>query len=232
MTLNCIIIEDQLQAQLVIKNHIEKIPHLKLLGTYTNALEATPMLKSNNIDLVFLDINLPRINGIDFLKSVDNPPSIIITTAYSEYAVEGFNLAVTDYLVKPISFERFLTAISRVNKNSDVTDESDMSLSKEFIFAKDGHSIIKIYLKDIKIIKSDTDFTIVILENRQLLLAYSLKFWEGVLPKTKFFRCHKSYIINIEKISKIMGNTIYIQKNMIPIGRSNKDALLKKINLI
>lgn len=232
MELSCIIIEDQLQAQKVIQKHIENIPYLKLENVFTSALEATVALKEKKIDIIFLDINLPRINGIDFLKSIDQDSSVIITTAYSEYAIEGFNLAVTDYLLKPISFERFFKAVSKVafaHKTKQGFIDQDR---QEFIFAKDGHTIVKIYLEDIKIIKSDTDFTVLFLKERQLLLSYSLKFWQGVLPKKMFFRCHKSYIVNLEKISKIVGNSIYIDKEIIPIGRTSKEALLEKINLI
>ncbi|WP_422860714.1 LytR/AlgR family response regulator transcription factor [Flagellimonas sp. S174] len=229
MGLRCIVIEDQLHAQKVLQKHIDNVPHMELEGVFTNAPEALAVLNNKKIDVIFLDIDLPQINGIDFLKSIPQDSFTIITTAYSEYAIEGFNLTVTDYLLKPISFERFLQAISKVNEKKTYIKSATVP-EDAFLFAKDGHTIIKIYLKTIKVIKADNDFTLLFLEEKKLLLSYSLKFWQETLPQMNFFRCHKSYIVNIDKISKIIGNTIYIDKDRIPIGRTNKEALLKKIN--
>ncbi|WP_350284403.1 LytTR family DNA-binding domain-containing protein [uncultured Croceitalea sp.] len=231
MEYNCLIIEDQLQAQRVLQKHIAHVPHLQLLGTFTNAIDAIEFLKSGNrIDILFLDINLPKLSGIELLKLSNLDAQVIITTAYSEYAVEGFELDVCDYLLKPISFERFFKAISKVvYANQTVSEKED---EKEFIFAKDGHDIIKIYLSDIRYVNSDSDFTSVKLVHKTYLLSYSLKFWQGVLPKGSFFRCHKSYIVNIEAIDKISGNLIYMGEDRIPVGRTSKELLLKKINLI
>ncbi len=231
MEYNCLIIEDQLQAQKVLQKHIANVPHLQLLGTFTNAIDAIEFLKSGNrTDILFLDINLPKLSGIELLKLSNLDTQVIITTAYSEYAVEGFELDVCDYLLKPISFERFFKAISKVVYANQTVSEKEGE--KEFIFAKDGHDIIKIYLSDIRYVNSDSDFTSVKLVNKTYLLSYSLKFWQGVLPKESFFRCHKSYIVNIEAIDKISGNLIYIGEDRIPVGRTSKELLLKKINLI
>lgn len=231
MSFTCIIIEDQLQAQKVLERHISNVSHLSLLGVFNNALDVVHFLKSNaQVDIVFLDINLPKLNGIDFLRTFRPKTSVIITSAYSEYAIEGFDLDVIDYLIKPISFDRFFKAISKViYKESVITDNLE---SKQFLFVKDGHNIMKVVLRNIVLIKSDSDFTTLILQEKKLLLSYSLKFWQQVLPKDDFFRCHKSYIINLRMIDKIVGNTIYINEKRIPIGRTSKEALIKKINLI
>ena len=231
MEYNCIIIEDQLQAQKVLEKHIVNVPHLNLLGTFTNAIDAIEVLKSREpVDILFLDINLPKLNGIELLKLTNPKAHVIITTAYSEYAIEGFELDVCDYLLKPISFERFFKAVSKVIYKEHAKKEIDVN--REFIFAKDGHDIIKIYLDDILYVHSDSDFTKVTLKEKSYLLSYTLKFWQSVLPKEFFFRCHKSYIVNIKAIDKISGNLIFVDKDKIPVGRTSKELLLKKINLI
>ncbi|OEK02891.1 hypothetical protein BFP97_15765 [Roseivirga sp. 4D4] len=236
MEFNCIIIEDQLQAQKILQRHIASVPHLTLLSTFNNAIEAMTFLQNSGekIDVVFLDINLPKLNGLELLRNHQPEAHIIITTAYKEYAIEGFELNVHDYLLKPISFERFFKSISRLQNNKEeisTARKEDYEQSK-FIFAKDGHDIIKIYLASIQFVTADGDFTKLYLGNRTLLLGYSLKFWQEVLPNDQFFRCHKSYIVNIAAIDRISGNNILIGKEIIPVGRTSKDMLMKKIKLI
>ncbi len=233
MEFSCIIIEDQLQAQKVLQRHIENVPYLSLTHTFTNAVEAIPFLKSNQkVDIVFLDINLPKLTGMDFLRTFHPNTAVIITTAYSDFALDSYDLEVVDYLLKPIPFERFFKAVSRVMHKGQFPEPANPNDSQRFIFAKDGHNIIKLYLNEIMAVKSDTDFTKLLMPRKRLLLSYSLKFWQEVLPKNQFFRCHKSYIVNIQMIDKISGNLIYIGDEKIPIGRTSKEALLDKLNLI
>ncbi len=236
MAVNCIIIEDQLQAQKILQRHIENVPHLNLLAIFNNAIEGMAFLQNSdeNIDVVFLDIHLPKLSGLELLKNHQPSAKIIITTAYKEYAIEGFELNVHDYLLKPISFARFFKSISRLDqKTNDVySSERDSHPPAEFIFAKDGHDIVKIYLAHIRFITADGDFTKLWLGDRYLLLGYSLKFWQSVLPGDQFFRCHKSYIVNTRAIDRVSGNNILIGKEIIPVGRNSKEMLIKKINLI
>ena len=216
--MKCIIIEDQLPAQRVIKKYLEDLPSFHLIGTFDNAISALDFLKSNRVDLIFLDINLPKISGISFLKNLNNPPQVIITSAYSEYALEGFELDVVDYLLKPFSFERFLKAISKTKKEND---------SNQSVFVKSDKEFFQVHLNTIQYIKGDDDFTRVYAD-KLFLDTRTLKKWEDELPDS-FLRVHKSYIINKEKITRISGQRIFLDEDAIPIGRTYKEEVLRLI---
>lgn len=160
--INCLIIEDQLPAQRILTKYIADTTSLQLIGTCTNAIEALESIKSQNVDLIFLDIHLPKLSGIDFLKSLTHPPQVILTTAFSDYALESYDLDVVDYLLKPFSFQRFLKAISKVEKPNNgkiIQAESERSSIEEDIYIKSGYDYIRIALDDIIFIMSDTDYT-------------------------------------------------------------------------
>lgn len=216
----CIVIEDQPPAQRILKKYIEDIGVLNLVGVFPDALEAMIFLKSQNVDLIFLDINLPKISGIDFLKALPNPPHIILTTAFSDYALESYELNVTDYLLKPFSFERFSKAVNKVLPNSN-------SASTNELYIKSGFEHIKIIIADILFIKSDADYTEIITEKKKYLSNESLRHWLEVLSKHQFIRIHKSYIINTKKIEKFSRNTVTISQNhKLPIGRAFKEDFI------
>ncbi len=216
----CIVIEDQPPAQRILKKYIEDIGVLNLVGVFPDALEAMIFLKSQNVDLIFLDINLPKISGIDFLKALPNPPHIILTTAFSDYALESYELNVTDYLLKPFSFERFSKAVNKVLPNSN-------SASTNELYIKSGFEHIKIIIEDILFIKSDADYTEIITEKKKYLSNESLRHWLEVLSKHQFIRIHKSYIINTKKIEKFSRNTVTISQNhKLPIGRAFKEDFI------
>ncbi len=216
----CIVIEDQPPAQRILKKYIEDIGVLNLVGVFPDALEAMIFLKSQNVDLIFLDINLPKISGIDFLRALPNPPHIILTTAFSDYALESYELNVTDYLLKPFSFERFSKAVNKVLPNSN-------SASTNELYIKSGFEHIKIIIEDILFIKSDADYTEIITEKMKYLSSESLRHWLEVLSKHQFIRIHKSYIINTKKIEKFSRNTVTISQNhKLPIGRAFKEDFI------
>lgn len=216
----CIVIEDQPPAQRILKKYIEDIGVLNLVGVFPDALEAMIFLKSQNVDLIFLDINLPKISGIDFLRALPNPPHIILTTAFSDYALESYELNVTDYLLKPFSFERFSKAVNKVLPNSN-------SASTNELYIKSGFEHIKIIIEDILFIKSDADYTEIITEKKKYLSNESLRHWLEVLSKHQFIRTHKSYIINTKKIEKFSRNTVTISQNhKLPIGRAFKEDFI------
>lgn len=216
----CIVIEDQPPAQRILKKYIEDIGVLNLVGVFPDALEAMIFLKSQNVDLIFLDINLPKISGIDFLRALPNPPHIILTTAFSDYALESYELNVTDYLLKPFSFERFSKAVNKVLPNSN-------SASTNELYIKSGFEHIKIIIEDILFIKSDADYTEIITEKKKYLSNESLRHWLEVLSKHQFIRIHKSYIINTKKIEKFSRNTVTISQNhKLPIGRAFKEDFI------
>ncbi|MFH6602992.1 LytR/AlgR family response regulator transcription factor [Maribacter algicola] len=232
--MKCIIIEDEIPAQRILLNYISKIPELQLTGSYQSALEANPTLRNTGIDLVFLDINLPDISGIQYIKTLPKPPAIIMTTAYHEHAVESFELdTICDYLVKPFSFERFLKAINKVKKleNAIVDNIESNESSYESIFLNIDKTLHKINVLDILYVESDKNYVTVVTKNGKYSYLDSLKNWIQKLPETHFVQVHKSYVINYREIEKIVGNIVFIQAGKIPIGRIHKSRFLKKLKL-
>ncbi len=224
--MNCIIIEDQAPAQRILIKYIKDFGTMTLAGTFSDAIQAMSFLKSNSVDLIFLDIHLPKISGIDFLKSLPHPPAVILTTAFSEYALEGYDLNIVDYLLKPFSFDRFLQAVSKVNTTANSESASKESVS---LFVKSGYDYINILIKDILFIKSDLDYTEIHTSGKTEVSSESLSYWEQKLPSEQFTRVHKSYLINISAIRKLTGNQIYLNDdNVIPIGRAYKEEFMSK----
>lgn len=227
--MNCIIIEDQPPAQRILKKYIEDIGSLQLLATFPDALQAMAFLKNQAVDLIFLDIHLPKISGIDFLKTLAHPPQVILTTAFPDYALESYELDVVDYLLKPFSFQRFVKAVSKTSGQKPISPESKSDLQKT-IFIKSGYEHIKISIEEIVFIKSDADYTELNIPGKKHLSSESLRFWLDNLDQNQFFRVHKSYIINIKKIVKVSGNQVYLEQGVIiPIGRAYKEAFNQKI---
>ncbi|WP_206208111.1 LytR/AlgR family response regulator transcription factor [Wenyingzhuangia fucanilytica] len=221
--MDCIIVEDQLPAQRILKKYIEDAGNLNLKAIFNNALEAMDFLQNNTVELMFLDIHLPQLSGIDFLKKLETPPKVILTTAFTEYAIESYDLNVVDYLLKPFAFKRFMQAIEKVKSNA-------APIQKE-IFIKSGYEHIKIDIDDLIYIKSDTDYTEFFLANKSYLSSEPLRYWETELKAYSFNRVHKSYIINSKKIEKIGTQQVVLTHNItIPIGRAYKDDFLKLLN--
>jgi DNA-binding LytR/AlgR family response regulator len=225
--INCIIIEDQLPAQRILKKYIEDVDSLHLAGVYSNAILALDSLKFSEIDLIFLDIHLPKISGIDFLKSISNPPKIILTTAFSDYALESYELAVADYLLKPFSFQRFVKAVSKV---TDTTITKNKNNSNSYIFIKSGYEHFKINIDSILFINSDENYTDIYLKDKKYISSESLKYWEEKLNNFGFLRVQKSFILNTQKIIKTSSSFIYLENNhKIPLGRAYKDTVLDQL---
>ena len=232
--MTCIIIEDQPPAQRILKKYVEDIGSLQLKGVFSDALQAMELLKSESIDIIFLDIHLPKLSGIDFLKSLPNLPSVILTTAFSEYALESYEFNVVDYLLKPFSFQRFVKAISKVAErqpilNPTIENTKEAQQNKD-IYIKSGYEHIKIAVIDIYRITSDSDYTEVITLEKKYLSNEPLRFWLETLPKDQFYRIHKSHIINSKMIEKIVGNQVYLKNGeKIPIGRAYKEYFIKQV---
>ncbi len=238
--MNCIIIEDEVPAQEVLIGYIEKIPELKLLKVYNSALKANTVLQNETVDVIFLDINLPNISGMSYLKTLKNPPMVIMTTAYSNYAVESFEYdAIIDYLVKPFNFERFLKAINKIelikqDKVLDVQYQSinDISKTGEFVFIKVDKTLHKISLNTIIYVQSDRNYVTVVSKALNLTFIDSLKNWTSYLNQSNFLQIHRSFIININYIEKLTGNLVYIDKQKIPVGKTYKEDLFKRVKPI
>lgn len=216
MKINCIIVDDEPLAIKLLENHISKIEELHLVGTAGNALEAYKLTKSKTVDLVFLDIQMPDLTGIDFLKSLKNRPKTIFTTAYREFAIEGFELEAVDYILKPITFERFFKAVERVLR------ENTESKEDEFILLKSQGLQYKILLKMILFFESQAnDIKVVLKEGKPIIAKYKISDLE-VLESKGFLRVHRSFLVNLKEV-KAFGNTeLIIENYAIPIGRSYK----------
>lgn len=228
--MNCIIVEDQPPAQRILKKYIADIGNLNLIGTFSDAVQAMIFLKSEEVDLVFLDVHLPKISGIDFLKAIPNPPHIILTTAFSEYALEGYEYNIVDYLLKPFSFERFSKAIAKVQAiGTNQITQDKTETTNPAIFIKSGYEHIKIKVDDILYIKSDADYTEIFIVGKKHLSSESLRYWSENLNARQFVRIHKSYIINASRIEKIAGNQVFLSEGeIVPIGRVYKEEFINR----
>jgi len=233
MKIKCIIIDDEPLAIKVIENHLNEFKNIELVGTYNTAVAAIPYIDVNKIDVIFLDINMPKMSGLDFLRSLPIKPYIIITTAYREYAVESFDLDVLDYLVKPIPFGRFLKSINKVTNRLGLEKDktTDVSFKEEpYIFLKVDKKLMKIKLNDILYIESLKDYIKVITSIGDYLVHKSMTSISEELPKENFLRIHRSFAIAINKITSVEGNSVEIANRRIPIGR-NYLQLAKQIIL-
>lgn len=225
--MNCIIIEDEMPAQRILKNYINKIPDLTLLDNFQTATNANEFFKKETVDLVLLDINLPDISGLDFIKTIKNPPKIIMTTAYPGYAVDSFELdTIVDYLVKPFSFDRFLKAINKAENRINHQEKTQ----KKAIFLNIDKTIHKLYVEDILYIESDRNYVTFFTQNKKLSVIDSLKKWAEVLSSKQFIQIHKSYIINVKKIEKYSGSNVFINTQKLPLGRTYKNSFLESVN--
>jgi DNA-binding LytR/AlgR family response regulator len=231
--MNVIIVDDEPLAQEVLETYVSKFPALNLIAKCSNAVEAFEVLNKNNIDLMFLDIQMPQISGIDFLKTLPNPPQVIFTTAYSEYAMDGYELNVVDYLLKPISLDRFAKAVNKAVAKELQENEPNIPASTEtadYIFVKADKKLIKIRFDQINYIEGLKDYVILHTPNGRVVTLQTMKSLEVKLPSDIFMRVHRSFIVNLANISIIEGNTVQIEKKIIPIGKNYKDVLLTIIN--
>jgi two-component system, LytTR family, response regulator len=226
--IRCIIIEDEPLAAKVLKDYISELPYLELLGTFKDAILAGDFLRQNTVDLLFLDIHLPRLKGIAFLKTLSNPPAVIITTAYHQYAVEGFELNVCDYLLKPFDFERFLMAIGKI-KTQAVASAANIAPNileeKPYIFINVQKKKVKIAFDDIAYIESQKEYIKVVCGNKTYLSKMSTHEIEALLPAHLFRRIHRSFIVSLEKIESFTAETVEVKGIEIPIGRGYREVL-------
>jgi DNA-binding LytR/AlgR family response regulator len=229
--IRCIIVEDELLAQQVIQNHLQRINGFQVMATCNNTAEASTALKSFEIDLIFLDIQLPGVSGLDFLRNLQNPPLVILTTAYAEYAMEGYEFSVIDYLLKPISFERFYKAIAKIMDGKlfvQPTGEKDNPRSNH-IFIKSGSKFFKVNFSEIMYIEAMKDYLKIHTPEYKLITLQTMGEMEKLLPAKQFLRVHKSFIVAVSYIRSIYGNNIEMEKTTIPIGISYKNTVMQFI---
>jgi len=233
--MNCIIVDDEPIAQEILENYISQIGHLHLVAKCSNAFEAITILHTTKIDLMFLDIKMPGLNGLDMLKTLSNPPKVILTTAFSEFAVESYEYGISDYLLKPVSFERFLKAVNRLllPKDSDfpIAEEPKDTTSKSiFMFFKADKRIYKFYFSEILFFEGCGNYVKVHTQKQNMIMVLDkLSELEEKLPSDGFIRVHKSFIVNLSHIRIIEGNMIKVEQKEIPISKTYKEMLMKTL---
>lgn len=233
MKIKCIIIDDEPLAAEVIENYLKEFSNVEHVGSFTNPLEALELIESGEIEAVFIDINMPKMNGLEFIRSIEAKPSFVITTAYREYAVESYDLDVLDYLVKPIPFNRFLKSINKLSLKSNADrsiENAHDSAEKSFIFLKVDKKLVRIKYDDIHFIESLKDYIKVFTSEGDFLAHKSLTSITEELPKSKFLRIHRSFTVSLDKIEALEGNSVLLKGKRIPIGRKYvnhaKDVIL------
>lgn len=231
--MNCLIIDDEPLARDILESYVSKISYLTLIKSCKNAFEASIALQENVIDIVYIDIQMPDISGIKFIETLTNPPLVIFTTAYSHYALNGFELNAIDYLLKPISPERFLKATQKAKDLFDLKQQKITSAPEnDFIFIKADYQTIKINYKDILYVEGLKDYVKIYTTKKMIMTLLNIKGIMEKLPNSLFIRVHKSYIVSIAAVEKIEKNTIIIGQKCIPIGDSFKDEFHKKMGIL
>lgn len=225
--ISCIITDDEPYARKGLIGYVEKISFLDLIGVCEDALQLTDLLQEKPADLLFLDIQMPHISGIEFLRAIPNPPKVIFTTAFEQYAIQGFELDVMDYLLKPISYERFLKASWKARDYFALSKQQDISVP--YLFVKANGRLEKITFTDILFIEGMENYVVIHLENKKIITLSTIKSLLEKLPAKHFIQTHKSYIVNIQKVDTIDGNTLHVQKMEVPVSKSLREMVLKAI---
>lgn len=223
--IKCIAIDDEFLALEIVENYVSKCPFLELSATFSSPLEALPMLNSGACDLLLLDINMPEVNGLDFLSAIAKPPLVVLTTAYPQFALAGFEADVVDYLVKPFAFERFLKAIQKVQSRLAPAAES----APEYLFVRSAHRMIRVDVSDILMLEGKKDYVAVHTPDQVIDTLTTLTAFLDRLPARRFARVHRSFIVALNKITAIERNTIYLGEKKVPIGDLFRDELLRRI---
>ena len=231
-TIRCLIVDDEPPAREIITRYIEQLPELKLAGECANAMQALSFLQHQTIDLLFLDIQMPQLKGTDLLKIVKNPPKVIFTTAHAEYALQGYELDVVDYLLKPIPFERFVKAVHKIIQSGSDNTSALAAIQPEikqeaFVYFRADRKMVKVMLSDILYIESMKDYIKVVSTNGALVTKQSMNSVEAMLPENLFIRTHRSFIVSLPKIKSFTHELIEIEKTEIPIGKLFRNRVMK-----
>ena len=236
MKIKCLVIDDEPLARDLMRSHIEKLENFEIVAECGDAMKALQALRSQTVDLMFMDIQMPQITGIEFLKTLKHPPKVIITTAYREYALDGFELDVVDYLLKPITFNRFLKAI---NKYYQLSQEETLNIlpsyagtqsDEAFIYVKENKKVIKVHLNAILYVEGLSEYVQIYTENKKIITKTSMTNMEEKLPQADFMRIHKSFIVSVSKIEAFTSNSIEVPGKELPIGRSYKNSVLEALH--
>lgn len=227
--ITCIITDDEPFARKGLQGYVEKIGFLDLKGVCEDALQLSDMLQKQPVDLLFLDIQMPHITGVEFIRALSNPPKVIFTTAFEQYALQGFELDVIDYLLKPISYDRFLKAAWKTRDYFALRENKSAETSGSYMFAKSNGKLEKINFDEILFIEAMENYAAIHFENRKIIIHTTFKALLEKLPANRFIQTHKSFIIAIDRVESIDGNTIHIQKHQVPISKYMREAVLGQI---
>lgn len=232
--IRCLVVDDEPGARAIIRRYIEEMPALEFAGECGNAMRAMTFLQQQPVDLLFLDIKMPQLNGNDFLKVLKNPPKVIFTTAYTEYALEGYELGVVDYLMKPVPFDRFLKAVNKVFPSDlskpEISNRSDEKKSEAFVYFRVDRKMVKVMLQDILYIESMKDYIKIFTADGTVITKQSITSMEEMLPEKEFVRIHRSYIVSLNKIKTFTSELIEIENTEIPIGKLYRNEVLKMLH--
>ena len=230
----CLIVDDEPMARDVIRRYIENIPELSVAGEFGNAIDAMMFMQDNTIDIIFLDIRMPQLNGTDFVRSLRNVPKIVFTTAHKEYAHEGFELDVIDYLLKPIRFDRFLKAVNKAfpQRQQDagpgvLNGNLENKFALPFMYVRVDRKMVKVLLDDVLFIESDKDYVKIYTTNSTIITRQTISSVEAMLSENKFLRIHRSFIVSLDKIKSFSNETVEIGNKELPIGKLYRNSFLK-----
>jgi DNA-binding LytR/AlgR family response regulator len=230
----CLVVDDEPMARDILRRYIEKVPTLQLTGECSNAIDALVFLQNNNIDLIFLDIRMPELLGTEFVQSLQHPPKIIFTTAFKEYALDGFELDAVDYLLKPVRFERFLRAVNKAfpkkgAEQPDSNGESSRKTGSDFIYLRVDRKLVKILLTDLLYIESARDYVKVFTKDKNYITRQTISSIEAMLSGSEFIRIHRSYIISVSKIKSFTSEMVEIGNSELPIGKYYRNNFVKLV---
>jgi DNA-binding LytR/AlgR family response regulator len=233
--MNCIVVDDNQLASTVIEHLISQVDFLNLKKTFSSSIEAFNYLKQENVDLVFLDVEMPGMTGIELIKNLEKRPIIILITAKKDYAVEAFELNVADYIVKPVSLSRFMVAVSKAKELYESTSQKTETTTKnniDYIFVRSNSVLSKVKINDIIYVQASGDYVNIYTKQKRYTVHITLKGIEGKLPSDKFYRLHRSYLVALDQVDAVEEDTAYLEKHPVPIGEQFKKDLLKRLNLI
>ncbi len=235
--IKCIVVDDEPIARQYLSDYVAKMPQLELLAVFSSAKDTWEIIETGAAELVFLDIQMPGLTGIEFIRTLQKKPAVILTTAYSEYAIEGYELDVRDYLLKPISFERFARAVNKVADHLKIqadnissgrspSDENE-TIPRDFIFVKSGYKSVKLNISDILYVEGMKEYVLIHTKDKKFAKLDRMKNVENLLKRQGFIRVHKSYLVSVKNIESVFGNTLEINGKQLPVGRSYKDEINK-----
>lgn len=230
---NCLVIEDEPLASEILRDYISEVPDLHLVAVCRDVISASGYLRSHHIDVLFVDIHLPKIKGIDFVRTIQNQYQVILTTAYDQYAIEGFDLNVVDYLLKPIEFGRFLQAVQKLSKNRTIAPETTDAMQQKgaFHFFNVDKRQVKVFLDDILYIESLKDYVKIHTAQQTLVTKLQIGEFESLIASPNMLRVHKSYIVNLDKVTAYSASQLEINTHEIPIGRTYKELIMKQLKI-